>query len=67
MITLPIMTEKEFKEEWVFLPAELRIQFYLYFPEHGLNMANYSQELVYELARKRQSQFVNRFYFSHND
>lgn len=61
------MTEKEFKEEWVFLPDELRIQFYLYFPEHGLNMANYSQELAYELARKRKSQFVNRFYFSHND
>lgn len=61
------MTEKEFNEEWVFLPDELRIQFYLYFPEHGLNMANYSQELAYELARKRRSQFVNRFYFSHND
>ncbi len=59
------MTEKEFKEEWVFLPDELRIQFYSYFPEHGLNMANYSQELAYELARKRQ--FVNRFYFSRYD
>ena len=63
------MTEKEFKEEWVFLPDELRIHFYLYFPEHGLNMANYSQELVYELAckRKRTGQFINRFYFSHHD
>ena len=59
------MTEKEFKEEWVFLPDKLRVQFYLYFPEHGLNMANYSQELAYELAHK--SQFVNRFYFSHYD
>ena len=61
------ISEKEFKEEWVFLPDELRVQFYLYFPEHGLNMANYSQELAYELARKREAQFANRFYFSHND
>ena len=61
------MTEKEFEEEWVFLPDELRIQFYLYFPEHWLNMAKYSEDLVYELACKRKSQFVNRVYFNHND
>ena len=65
------MTEKEFAQEWVFLPDELRVQVYLYFPEHGLNMANYSQELAYELAKikgkRRTCDFVNRFYFSHND
>ena len=33
------LSEKELKE-WKFLPNELRIYFYLYFPEHGLNMAN---------------------------
>ncbi len=60
------LSEKEL-EEWVFLPDELRIQFYLYFPEHGLTMANYSQKLAYELAKKRQKerQFVNRAFFSH--
>ena len=65
------MTEKEFALECVFLPDELRVQFYLYFPEHGLNMANYSQELAYELTKikgkRRTCDFVNRFYFSHND
>lgn len=65
------MTEKEFDEEWVFLPDELRIQFYFYFPEHGLNMANYSQDLAYELAKtkgkRRTCDFVNRAYFSHYD
>jgi len=45
------MTEKEFAQKWMFLPDELRIQFYLYFPEHGLNMANYSHELAYQLAK----------------
>lgn len=67
------MSEEELKE-WKFLPDDLRIQFYVYFPEHGLNMANYSQELAYELAKERhkksqgrQLDFVNRFYFSHND
>ena len=67
------MSEEELKE-WKFLPDDLRIQFYVYFPEHGLNMANYSQELAYELAKERQKKsqggqlgFVNRFYFSHND
>jgi hypothetical protein len=46
------MNSDELKE-WKFLPDELRIHFYLYFPEHGLNMANYSQELAYELCKKR--------------
>ena len=41
------MTEKECKDKLVFLPNELRIHFYLYFPEHGLNMANYSHELAF--------------------
>ena len=61
------MTEKELKE-WVFLPNKLRIQFYLFFPEHGLNMANYSQDLAHELADiRKKPQFVDRFYFSHYD
>ena len=59
------MSEKEIKEEWVFLPDELRIHFYLFFPEHGLNMANYAQDLAYKLARK--NNFVDRIYFSHNN
>ena len=61
------MTEKELTE-WVFLPNKLRIQFYLFFPEHGLNMANYSQNLAHELADiRKKPQFVDRFYFSHYD
>ena len=66
------MSEEELKE-WKFLPNELRIQFYMYFPEHGLNMANYSQDLVYELAEERRKNqgrrfdLVNRSYFSHYD
>ena len=44
------MTGKEIAEEWVFLPNELRIHFYLYFPEHGLNMANYSLALAHDFA-----------------
>ena len=50
------MSEEELKK-WKFLPNELRIQFYLYFPEHGLNMANYSQELAYKLAKERKKKF----------
>lgn len=49
------MSEEELKEG-KFLPNELRIEFYLCFPEHGLNMANYSQELAIELNGK------NNFY-----
>ena len=61
------MTEKELKK-WIFLPNILRIQFYLIFPEHGLNMANYSQDLAKELANTRKKpQFANRFDFSHYD
>lgn len=57
------MTEEELKQ-WIFLPNELRIHFYMYFPEHGLNLANYSQELVYELAkRKKRWDFASRFDF----
>lgn len=70
------MTEKEIRE-WKFLPNELRIHFYLYFPEHGLTMANYSQELGYKLACEREEHkpirhegrfdFVDRIYFRHQD
>lgn len=69
------MSKEELKEG-KFLPNELRIQFYIFFPEHGLNMANYSQELACELAKERQKKrkcrqyldfAVNRFYFRHDD
>lgn len=61
------MTKKEL-ESWTFLPNELRIQFYLIFPEHGLNMANNSQRLVYELYSERiHPSFVNKIYFNHYD
>lgn len=40
----------------------------IFFPEHGLNMANYSQNLAHELADiRKKPQFVDRFYFSHYD
>ena len=59
-------SEEELKE-WKFLPNELRIYCYLYFPEHGLNMANYSLDLCYELAkeRERKNQYLKgrRFLF----
>ena len=60
------MTEEELNS-WVFLPNELRIMFYQYFPEHGLNMANYSQELVRENQKSKKLANINRFYFNHND
>ena len=53
------MSEEELKEG-KFLPNELRIEFYLYFPEHGLNMANLSQDLAIELSRKRISMIALR-------
>ena len=59
------MTESEINDEWVFLPNELRIKFYLYFPEHGLNMANYSQDLAKEVQKSKKFTYVNRLYFSH--
>ena len=63
-----LMTEKELKE-WMFLPDELRIWFYRYFPEHGLNMAKYSEQLVYESHWDGSKRFetVDRRYFSHHD
>lgn len=60
------LTDEELKQ-WVFLPNEIRIKFYLYFPEHGLNMANYSQELVKEKQYAKKIQYVNKFYFRHDD
>ena len=42
------MDKKDFKK-FKFLPDEIRIQFYLYFPEHGLNMAHYSEKLAQKL------------------
>jgi len=54
-------------ENWVFLPNELRIKFYQYFPEHGLNMANYSQELVKANSKLKKITYINRFNFNHND
>ena len=64
------LTEEEMND-WVFLPNELRVKFYLYFPEHGLNMANYSQELAKENSQIKRLQLVNRAinrsYFRHYD
>lgn len=60
------LTDEEL-EQWVFLPNELRIKFYLYFPEHGLNMANYSQELVREKQYTKKFQYANKLYFRHDD
>lgn len=72
------MTEREIKNH-KFLPNELRIHFYLIFPEHGLNMANYSQELFLYVQRMSEKPhfeylwmrenlpFVNRFFFRHDD
>ena len=64
------MTDEE-RNEFVFLPNELRIKFYLYFPEHGLNMANYSQELAQELSKhvnnEKQLKRVYKSYFRHDD
>lgn len=64
------MTDEEIKG-WVFLPNELRIKFYLYFPEHGLNMANYSQELAEELSKQvnngKQLRISYKSYFRHDD
>ena len=64
------LSNEELKD-WTFLPDELRLQFYLVFPEHGLNMANYSQDLAHELYKKnskRQYDVISRFYFcSHHD
>ena len=60
------MTKEEL-EDWTFLPNELRIKFYQYFPEHGLNMANYSQELVKANSKIKKLTTINRFYFNHND
>lgn len=64
------LTDEELKD-WVFLPNELRIKFYLYFPEHGLNMANYSQELAKDLSRQvnneSQLKLLYKSYFRHDD
>ena len=60
------MTEEELKN-WVFLPDELRIWFYRYFPEHGLNMAKYSEQLIYDYEEHKRLVTVDRRFFSHND
>lgn len=58
------LTEEEIND-WIFLPNELRIYFYLYFPEHGLNMANNCENLEFILAQQKQE--ISRFYFLHDD
>ncbi len=60
------ITEEELKE-LVFLPNELRVWLYIYFPEHGLNMANYSQELVKELQKRKRFDINNLIAFRHQD
>lgn len=46
------MTEEEREDRTVYLPNELRIHLYMYFPEHGLNMANAAHDLQETLARE---------------
>ena len=58
------LTDEEI-EDWIFLPNELRIYFYLYFPEHGLNMANNCENLEFILAQQKQR--IRRFDFLHDD
>ncbi|MBR6688901.1 MAG: hypothetical protein IKL68_02670 [Clostridia bacterium] len=62
------MTEQELKE-WIFLPDELRIWFYHYFPEHGLNMAKYTEQLMHDFHWEGHKRFqtVDRRFFSHYD
>lgn len=60
------MTEEE-RNSWIWLPNELRIWFYIYFPEHGLNMANYSQKLSEELANRKRFDINNMIAFRHQD
>ena len=62
-----LLPEKKSKDEWIFLPDELRIKFYEYFPEHGLTMANYSQELSKELQKAKKFPSIDRAYFRHWD
>ena len=66
MLEKRFMTEEELKD-WVFLPDELRIWFYRYFPEHGLNMAKYSEQLVHDYEEHKRFVTVDRRYFSHSD
>ena len=54
------MTQDEL-DSWVFLPDDVRVKFYLYFPEHGLNMANYFHQLFEEKEKLRQRQYSRRF------
>lgn len=54
-------------EAWIFLPNELRIWFYIYFPEHGLNMANCSQKVAQELAYRKRFDINNSIAFRHQD
>lgn len=60
------MTDEEL-DNWSFLPDELRVYFYIYFPEHGLNMANDSQKLERIIAMQEKKTTINRFHFSHWD
>ena len=50
--------EQRYMDEWdfenyKFLPDELRIHFYLYFPEHGLNMVHFAEKCARKLEGKR--------------
>lgn len=47
------MNKGDFKKS-KFLPDEIRIQFYLYFPEHGLNMVHFAEECYFELECQRE-------------
>ena len=58
---------KEEREQGVFLPDELRIYYYLYFPEHGLNMAKSADSLFLELEGRKRFNTNKRISFRHQD
>lgn len=60
------MTKEELKE-WTFLPNEVRIKFYQFFPEQGLNMSNYYLELDKENQKLKKFKYTNRILFRHQD
>ena len=66
------MTKEELKDlENYSLPDEVRIKFYMHFPEHGLNMVKAYEKTFIELEKEKQyaKRFgcISRSYFRHYD
>lgn len=63
--------EGRFMIEPYTLPDEVRIKFYMYFPEHGLNMAKAYDKTAAALATEKQHSklygSISRSYFRHHD